>query len=112
FGAWLMARETEATGQHAFLYRFTYVGSGKFASLGAFHSEESILLSKKYWTSWVSNADDEPMSERIIGYWTQFAKTSRPDGEGLPAWPAYDPAADKSPALGKHTGPVGPGVSG
>jgi para-nitrobenzyl esterase len=111
FGAWLMARETEATGQHAFLYRFTYVGSGKFASLGAFHSEESILLSKKYWTSWVSNADDEPMSERIIGYWTQFAKTSRPDGEGLPAWPAYDARTDKYQELGKHTGQIASGSS-
>jgi para-nitrobenzyl esterase len=106
FGAWLLARETQAIGQPAFLYRFTYVGRGEFASLGAFHSEESILLSKKYWTSWVSSPDDEPMSERIIGYWTQFAKTSRPDGAGLPLWPAYDPGTDRYQELGRHTGQV------
>ncbi len=106
FGAWLLARETQAIGQHAFLYRFTYVGSGEFASLGAFHSEESILLSKKYWTSWVSSPDDEPMSERIIGYWTQFAKTSRPDGPGLPPWPAYKSSTDQCQELGRHTGQI------
>ena len=106
FGAWLLARETQAIAQRAFLYRFTYVGSGEFAALGAFHSEESILLSKKYWTSWVSSPGDEPMSERIIGYWTQFAKTSRPDGPGLPPWPAYDPGTDQYQELGRHTGPI------
>jgi para-nitrobenzyl esterase len=106
FGAWLVARETRAIGQPAFLYRFTYVGSGEFASLGAFHSEESILLSKKYWTSWVSNPDDEPMSERIIGYWTQFAKTSKPDGQGLPSWPAYEPGTDQYQELGRHVGQI------
>jgi para-nitrobenzyl esterase len=106
FGAWLLARETEAAGQKAFLYSFTYVGSGKFAPLGAFHSEESILLSKKFWASWVSSADDEPMSERMIGYWTEFAKTSRPDGPGLPAWPAYEAKTDRYEELGRHTGQV------
>jgi para-nitrobenzyl esterase len=106
FGAWLLARETQAIGQNAFLYRFTYVGGGEFASLGAFHSEESILLSKRYWTSWVSSPDDEPMSERIIGYWTRFAKTSRPDGPGLPSWPAYEPSTDQYQELGRHIGQI------
>ncbi len=106
FGAWLMARETQAIGERAFLYRFTYVGSGEFAPLGAFHSEESILLSKKYWTSWVSSPDDERLSELLIGYWTQFAKTSRPDGAGLPSWPAYEPKTDQYQELGRHTGQV------
>ncbi len=106
FGAWLLARETQAIGQSAFLYRFTYVGSGEFASLGAFHSEESILLSKKYWTSWVSSPDDEPMSERIIGYWIAFAKSSRPDAPGLPPWPAYRSSTDQYQELGRHTGQI------
>jgi para-nitrobenzyl esterase len=106
FGAWLLARETQAIGQTAFLYRFTYVGSGEFASLGAFHSEESILLSKRYWTSWVSSPDDETVSERIIGYWTQFANSSQPDGPGLPPWPAYESSTDQYQELGRHIGQI------
>jgi para-nitrobenzyl esterase len=106
FGAWLMARETQAAGQNAFLYNFTYTGSGQFASLGAFHSEESILLSKRYWASWTANPDDERMSETLIGYWTQFARTSHPGGPGLPAWPAYNAKTDRYQELGRHTGQI------
>jgi para-nitrobenzyl esterase len=111
FGAWLLARETQAIGEPAFLYHFTYVGSGEFASLGAFHSEESILLSKRYWTSWVSSPDDEPMSERIIDYWTEFARTSRPDAPNLPPWPAYESSTDQYQELGRHTGQIASGSS-
>jgi para-nitrobenzyl esterase len=106
FGAWLMARETQATGQSAFLYRFTYVGSGELASLGAFHSEESILLSKKYWKSWAISPSDEKLSNIIIKYWTQFAKTSYPASLATPPWPPYDPAANQAQELGRHVGQI------
>jgi carboxylesterase type B len=45
FGAWLLARDAAPTGKDAYLYRFTYVGRGPFAALGAFHSEELMFLS-------------------------------------------------------------------
>jgi para-nitrobenzyl esterase len=106
FGAWLMARETQAIGQNAFLYYFTYVGHGQFAPLGAFHSEESILLSKKYWASWVSSPDDEKLSSIIIDYWTQFAKTANPAGSATPPWPPYDPATNRSQELGMNVGQI------
>ncbi len=106
FGAWLLARENQAIGQKVFLYCFNYVGSGRFAALGAFHSEESILLSKRYWTSWVSTPEDEKLSEIMIGYWTQFAKSSQPDGPRLPPWHAYEPGIDRCQELGTKVGEV------
>ena len=106
FGSWLLAREMTRGGSKAFLYRFSYVGAGQFAALGAFHSEESILLSKKYWTSWVRSSDDEKLSNTIIGYWVQFAKTSRPDGPALPAWPAYELETDRCQELGRKVGQI------
>jgi para-nitrobenzyl esterase len=106
FGTRLLAREVALAGQPAFLYNFSYVGQDKFAELGAFHSEESMFLSRKYWTSWVSSPDDEKMSDTVIGYWVQFAKTSSPNGLGLPAWPAYDPRIDHCQELGRNVGQI------
>lgn len=105
FGARLLALDTARIGEPAFLYHFTYVGTGKFAALGAFHSEESMFLSKKYWTSWIARPYDKKLSDAIIGYWVQFAKTGNPNGPGLPTWPVYSPTTDLCQELGQRIGP-------
>ena len=105
FGAWLLARDTARTGQPAFLYHFTYVGAGKFAAVGAFHSEENMFLSEKYWTTWIRRPYDKTLSHAIIGYWVQFIKTGYPNGGDLPAWPAYNPETDLCQELGQRIGP-------
>ncbi|HXR40535.1 MAG TPA: carboxylesterase family protein [Terracidiphilus sp.] len=35
-------------------------------------------------------AEDRTLSDQMMGYWTNFAKTGDPNGTGLPAWPKYD----------------------
>jgi para-nitrobenzyl esterase len=35
---------------------------------------------------------DWKLSEAMMSYWTNFAKTGNPNGRGLPQWPRYDPA--------------------
>jgi len=103
FGAWLLARDTARIGKKAFLYKFTYVGAGPFAQLGAFHSEESMFLSRHYWRSWVKMPDDQPLSAAIVDYWAQFIKTGNPNRAGFPEWPPYDrPVCEE---LGRHIGP-------
>jgi para-nitrobenzyl esterase len=105
FGAWLMARQMAPVGANAFLYRFTYVGAGPFADLGAFHSEELMFLSHRYWTSWVTQPGDADLSRALVGYWTQFVKTGNPNGAGLPQWDAVGAGATKSQELGRRIGP-------
>jgi para-nitrobenzyl esterase len=105
FGARLLAIEMARIHQPAYLYHFTYVGAGEFAALGAFHSEESMFLSKKYWTTWVHRPYDETLSNAIIGYWVQFAKTGHPNNSALPTWPAYRANTDLCQELGQRIGP-------
>jgi carboxylesterase type B len=35
-------------------------------------------------------AADRALSDAMVGYWTNFAKTGDPNGPGLPAWPTFD----------------------
>jgi para-nitrobenzyl esterase len=106
FGASWLAHEMAAAGQRAYLYTFTNVGAGQFAALGAFHSEESMFLSKKYWTSWVRSPGDAQLSNTIIDYWVQFAKAGKPSPPGLPPWPAYRRGAPMAQELGSHVGQI------
>lgn len=106
FGANLLAREVTASGQKAYLYIFTMTGRGPFASLGAFHSLESMYLSKHYWTDWVSGPEDEPLSNAILEYWTRFAASGDPSSADLPVWPPYRIDKPEAQELGKQIGPV------
>jgi para-nitrobenzyl esterase len=55
-----------------------------------------------------ATADDRHISSTMAAYWTNFAKRGDPNGQGLPAWPAF---SDQTPVvmyLGPtaRTGPV------
>jgi para-nitrobenzyl esterase len=106
FGSQLLAQEMEAAGQRAYLYIFTMMGQGPFASLGAFHSLESMYLSKHYWTDWVRDSHDEALSEAMIDYWTSFAANGVPSSAGLPVWPAYRENNPEAQEFGRHLGAV------
>ena len=106
FGSQLLAREVAASAQSAYLYSFTMTGRGQFASLGAFHSLESMYLSKHYWTDWVKDPEDDRLSDAMIAYWTSFAANGKPSEAGLPGWVAYRGDKPEAQELGRHIGPV------
>jgi para-nitrobenzyl esterase len=101
FSARLLAAETARIHQPSFLYHFTYAGQGTFAALGAFHAEELMFLSQRYWTSWIKTPDDARVSNALIGYWVHFIQTGDPNVSGLPVWPGYNPRQDLTQILGK-----------
>jgi len=111
FGSQLLAREVAASGESAYLYSFTMTGRGEFAALGAFHSLESMYLSKHYWADWVKAPEDERLSDAMIAYWTSFAAKGVPAangraGAGLPAWAAYREDRQEAQELGRRIGPA------
>ena len=51
---------------------------------------------------------DLAISEAMAAYWTNFAKTGNPNGEGVPEWPAFSDETPEVMVFGPtpHTGPV------
>jgi para-nitrobenzyl esterase len=105
FSAWLVARDTPQTGKPAYLYRFTYVGAGPFAGLGAFHSEELMFLSRRYWATWIHQPGDAALSRTLVACWSRFIRTGNPNGAGLPEWPAFRSSENDCQQLGSRVGP-------
>jgi para-nitrobenzyl esterase len=49
---------------------------------------------------------DYQLSEAMSTYWTNFAKTGNPNGDGLPVWPAYAPERHLTMELGAQIDPI------
>ena len=55
---------------------------------------------------------DHAMSETVATYWTNFAKTGNPNGDGVPAWPEFTEGDQRAMYFhnGAQPGPV-PGLN-
>jgi para-nitrobenzyl esterase len=58
----------------------------------AFHSDDIEYvfgtLDTRPGAEW--RPEDRKLSEQMMSYWTNFARTGDPNGPGLPVWPKYD----------------------
>ena len=96
FGAWSWAEAQASTGKSpVYRYRFDRPATpsemhpeGRYA----FHSDELEYvfgtLDVRQGATW--RPEDRKLSEEMMGYWTNFARTGDPNGDGLPHWPRYD----------------------
>ena len=72
----------------AYLYCFDREMPGDNA--GAFHSSELWYMFGTLDRCWRPFEEkDHKLSERMVGYWTNFAKTGTPNGDDMPFWKPF-----------------------
>ena len=95
FGTWKWIEAQVKTGD-APVYRYHFelaAPPSKFhPESEAFHSDdiEYVFGTLDTRPGAVWRPEDRKLSEEIMSYWTNFAKTGDPNGTGLPEWPRYD----------------------
>jgi para-nitrobenzyl esterase len=63
--------------------------------MGAFHGSELPYVFHSIPARLKPDPEDEQLSEQMMGYWTRFARTGDPNGEGAFQWPAYDAEGER-----------------
>jgi para-nitrobenzyl esterase len=87
------ARAHAAAGQKTFRYQFSRSSKRPLLqSLGAHHGADLAFLFQR---PMGRDEGDLRMSRTLGRYWINFAATDNPNGEGLPAWPAYRAGAEE-----------------
>ena len=109
-----LAHTLSERGEPVYAYVFTFApknafGSffGRFLKLGAYHSAELPFvfgLSRGRYA--LDSEPERALSSTMRGYWTRFAARGDPNGEGAPAWPAYQ--TKEEPTLVLDLKPGGP----
>lgn len=96
-----LVRGQAALGQASYLYHFDHTYPAASAlDLKGFHAAEipyafgNLRLTPPHWPEIPRTAEEEALSEAMVGYWVSFARDGRPSAPGAPEWPAY--AQDKA----------------
>ena len=89
------------------VYRYQFTKENGF--YGTYHSGEMIYCYgniDKSSHSFAYNSSDYSLSEKMVGYWSNFAKNGNPNGTGLPTWQKYQNSTDNVQELGLHIGSI------
>ncbi|WP_420381720.1 carboxylesterase/lipase family protein [Novosphingobium sp.] len=88
-----LAGENSAGQLPAYVYRFDRVRPGNHG-FGAYHGAE-IPYVFGTGAAWLpADGADRALSDKVMRYWVNFARTGNPNGPGLPSWPRWPAQAD------------------
>jgi len=85
------AEQAALNGPAAYYYMFTRVPPSSSQTAGAFHAAELSFVHGTSTPILPLDEKDKVLSAHMIKYWTRFAKTGNPNGEGSPQWSEFDP---------------------
>ena len=89
------------------VYRYQFTKFNRFHE--TYHAGEMIYaygnVAKSYNYQYRYDSSDVNLSKTMLSYWSNFAKTGNPNGEGLPTWNKYV-ADGYVMELGSNVGPI------
>lgn len=98
-----VARAQRKKGCKSFIYQFTRIpNTAKAQKNGAYHAIEIPYVFGQLKGKQGYNEEDFKLSDKIMNYWTNFAKTGDPNGQGLPKWPVYNNETDENIEFGDN----------
>jgi para-nitrobenzyl esterase len=93
-----LIKKQTALGQPSFLYFFDHgYPAEDSANLHGFHASELPYVfgtfdgTPPHWPKVPDTPQERNFSDAMIGYWTSFARTGRPQAANEPDWPAFGP---------------------
>ncbi len=85
------SRLVSSQGKDVYLYRFSKSNGG----IGSNHTGEIMYAYGNVPESKFYDKADKDLEKTMVSYWTNFAKTGNPNGEGLAEWKKFNDADDE-----------------